>query len=141
MRNLTADELYAEAQKVCNWLIEAKGYNEAYVHWVTIHESSLNFELSFKDDFQAEVESSLRYYSGIHKTIQIEGDRTLWSWAADLPNRSQRETAFLLRQLRSIEGAASAIKDLEIQEIVQGILGANTSLQNLIEHRSSSHAQ
>lgn len=136
MKHMTITELQAEAEAVCKWLIAERDYDSADFHWFIANEHSISFELSFKDDFQDGTDRAQRYHSGAYQTIQIEYDSSLWTWAASLPTRRQRETAFLIRQLRPIAAAAEQVKDLEIQEIIQGILGANVSLHNLLEHKT-----
>lgn len=133
MRNLTAQELWVEANAVCDWLVSHKGYDSASVQWISIREDSMTFELTYIDDFQHDADSSMRYHSGSYMAVNLDSDESLWAWAAALPSRTKRETSFLIRQLKPIASAAAQVKDLEIQEIIQSILGANTSLHNLLE--------
>lgn len=133
MRNLTIQELYKIAEDVCSFLIHTKGYDSSKVHWITAYDNRIVFELSYKDDFQNEAESSMRYHSGDYQTISLADDETLWAWAYTIPSRTQRETSFLIRQLKPIESAAEQVRDLEIQSIIQGILGSHVALQNLLE--------
>jgi len=137
MRDMTVKQLWAEAEKVCEWLKAERGYDNTEVLWISIHPESFTFELTYEDEFQREADRPMRYHSGAYQSVRIEADETLWSWAARIPTRRQRETAFIIRQLHPIASAAEQVKDLEIQEIVQGILGANTSLHNLLEDKSN----
>lgn len=133
MRNQTIDQLWAEAEAVCEWLKEHRGYDTTDFHWLVVHASAISFELSFEDDFQANASREQSYHSGKYQTIKIDNGDSLWNWAARLPTREKREVSFLIRQLQPIAGAAEQVRNLEIQEIMQGILGANSSLHNLLE--------
>lgn len=135
MHNMTVNELLEEGRKVCNWLRAERGYDRTEMHWLVAYEHNISFELTFEDDFQRDADRAMRYHSGAYQTVQLEHNKTLWTWAAELPTRKQRETAFIIRQLRPIASAAEQVKDLEIQEIIQGILGANVSLHNLLEFK------
>lgn len=141
MEYCTITELRAEAEKVCAWLVKHRGYDSASFRWATVHNHSVNFTLTTIDDFQKDAERSMRYHSGDFIEANIVTGESLWTWAANIPHREQREISFLLRQLKPIASAAEEVRSLEIQSIVQGILGATTSLQNLLEHDRSLEAQ
>lgn len=134
MQDLTINQLIEQAQNVCAFLRSRKGYDTARFGAIRANEHEVTFILDVMDDFQQDAPYDMRYKAENHWLIHLTGDETLYGWATALPSRAEREIRFTIRQLAPLATASKHIKDLEVESIMQGILGANASLQNLLEH-------
>lgn len=129
----TIQELLASGESFAEHFARC-GYDTADFRDVTIRkDGEILFYFNLEDDFQRDITVSLRYkhewmmrISG--ETVQEIRDQ-VYAW----PSRKQRELRVLARQLASVKGMSEKVADLEVQEIIEGILSSGTQIKNLLE--------
>lgn len=112
-----------------------KGYDRVHMEEITLRpEGTFRFTFGCFDDFQEDLPFSIQIKHGSFESLEIEAAADFYQKLAHWPNRESRERQVTIRQLSGIEHMADKVRSLEIEEIVQSILTAKTSLIALEDH-------